>query len=505
MGRIEVVENFSDPWWRINNLYSCVDIHGKKIPFIPNETQTELYKALWYFNIILKSRQHGITTFVCIMALDQCLFSNNLMAGICAHTRDDVEGIFSKKIKFPYDELPIGLKTARKANTDTAKKLSFSNGSSVEVATSLRSGTYQFALVSEFGRICAKYPEKAREIVTGTFETVHPGSMMFVESTAEGREGYFYRYVTEARKRAQLGRKPNKLQFKLHFYPWWADKRNVLYDHHRVNPDYIKYFETLEEEHGIFLSVEQQHWYATKAETLDDDMKREHPSTIDEAFEAAISGAYLSKQMAYLRKTGKITNVPYDPALAVNTGWDFGIGDTMCIWLHQRGGLQDRLIGYLHGSDEDVLYYWGELQKKNYLWGCHYLPHDAGTRRIGTAKNAHEKPKTLETIMADAGMQNIRIVPRVENKWTAIQEVKLALPMYYIDEHECSEGIKGLDAFRREWDDKTGDWKQRPHHDWAMHHYDALETLIRGIAHHGLLIDIMPRWTPTREVPAQRC
>lgn len=501
MASVQVIDQISNPLWRLNNLYWIIDKSGQKVPFRLNGVQQELFDSLWYFNLILKSRQHGMTTMVCIMGLDQALFNNNFSVGICAHTREDVEKIFRTKIKFPYDSMPDKIKYARAADSDTAKKLIFSNDSSIEVATSLRSGTYQYALVSEFGKICAKYPDKAKEIVTGTFETVHPGSYLFVESTAEGREGYFYRYVREAQKRDELNKKPNKLQFKMHFFSWWQDPNNRIGTETSIMKEYEKYFDRLEREHGIVLDEQQKAWYQTKAETLDDDIKREHPSIPEEAFEAAVEGAYLAKVMSRMRTRGQICGVPYDPSLPVNTGWDFGLNDRMCIWLHQLGGMQHRIIGYMSGTDEDVLYYWRELKKLDYIYGTHFVPHDADTRRIGTAKTASEKPKTLKDIMEAAGMRNIRVVPKIEDKRAAIQETKLFLPTCHIDAKECEAGIKGLDNFKREWDDVLGDWKNRPLHNWAMHPYDAMETLARGIAKFGCDIsyginmqDIMPEY-----------
>lgn len=46
--------------------------------------------------------------------------------------------------------------------------------------------------ISEYGKICNKYPDKAREIQTGALNTVAPESEVFIESTAEGNSGYFY-------------------------------------------------------------------------------------------------------------------------------------------------------------------------------------------------------------------------------------------------------------------------------------------------------------------------
>ena len=73
-------------------------------------------------------------------------------------------------------------------NTDNIRELSFSNGSRIAVGTSFRSGTLQFLHISEFGKICAKYPEKAREIVTGAIEALSIDGKLFIESTAEGNE-----------------------------------------------------------------------------------------------------------------------------------------------------------------------------------------------------------------------------------------------------------------------------------------------------------------------------
>ena len=58
--------------------------------------------------------------------------------------------------------------------------------------------TLQYLHVSEMAKISAKYPEKAREIVTGSLNTLAPGQYVFIESTDEGREGYFYELCKRA-------------------------------------------------------------------------------------------------------------------------------------------------------------------------------------------------------------------------------------------------------------------------------------------------------------------
>ncbi|MBY2923070.1 hypothetical protein HF265_31050 [Rhizobium leguminosarum] len=46
-------------------------------------------------------------------------------------------------------------------------ELLLGNNSSIRVGTSLRSGTLQYLHISEYGKLCAKYPDKAREVRTG--------------------------------------------------------------------------------------------------------------------------------------------------------------------------------------------------------------------------------------------------------------------------------------------------------------------------------------------------
>ena len=137
--------------------------------------------------------------------LDACLFSPHTRAGVIAHRLDDAKVIFRDKVRFPYDRLDEGLRAAVPAVQDSADQLTFGNNSSLRVSTSMRSGTLQLLHVSEFGKICAQYPDKAREIVTGALNTVEAGQFVVIESTAEGQEGAFYDMAQKARARALSG------------------------------------------------------------------------------------------------------------------------------------------------------------------------------------------------------------------------------------------------------------------------------------------------------------
>lgn len=469
-------DRLNNRWWRINNLYMIQNKQGQKVKFKANWAQKLLYFGLWYCSLILKARQLGITTFICILYLDACLFNSNTHAGIIAHNREDAEEFFNNKVKFAYDNLPPNIKATRRATTDTARQLRFENGSSIRVGTSMRSGTLQYLHISEFGKICAKYPDKAQEIVTGALNTVQAGQFICIESTAEGQHGYFFDYCHKAQNMEREGRKLTELDFKFFFFPWWKHPEYVMDLAGVVIPQEDReYFERLKEEHGIELSDEQRAWYVKKKETQGEDMMREYPSTPEEAFHASIKGAYYAKQMAKIREQRRICRVPYEPGIKVNTGWDLGMDDQTVIWFHQRVGLENRFIDYYEINGEGLHHFAKVLQEKGYVYGDHYLPHDVSVKELGTGKTRIE---TLEKL----GLTNIVVVSRELDlsEEDGIEAVRNLLASSWFDEARCAQGIAALDAYRKEWDEKVGGFRARPVHDWSSHPADALRTFAMG-------------------------
>ena len=184
----------NDKLWRLTHLYYITNKAGEEILFDLNWAQKELFYKEWHQMLVLKARQLGVTTYFSINFLDDCFWHDNTHAGIIAHRKEDAEDIFKKKVKYAYDRMPAWTRTFNSATNDRSGELAFENGSSYRVSTGFRSGTYQRLLVSEFGKICAKSPDVAKEIVTGSLNTVSSDQVIAIESTAEGREGYFYEF-----------------------------------------------------------------------------------------------------------------------------------------------------------------------------------------------------------------------------------------------------------------------------------------------------------------------
>jgi hypothetical protein len=478
--REDIQLGLSDPWWRIENLYWIVDKDGRPVPFKPNREQKDFYDELHTRNAILKARQKGFSTLMQIVALDQCLFNDNFVANTIADTLPNAGKLFRKAL-FAYRRLPPAIRERRPIVTQNASEIMFANGSSFSVGTSARGGTVQFLHVSEMGKIAKKYPEKAREIVTGAFEAVPLDGVIVVESTAEGNGGEFFDICDGALKRREARTPLTKLDFKLHFYPWYASEE------YRIPADGVifteadnKYFREVEVRAGIKLDTHQRAWYIKKREVLRRDMKREYPATIKESFEQAIEGAIYGDEMTSLRERGRICHVPIDLLAPVNTFWDLGSNDHTAIWLHQRIGNWDHFIKYMQGTRTGLRKWWLALQdwkEEQHVerWGKHYLPHDGDAERQG------EEIESANSILTGLGVKNIVIVPRVAGIGIGIDKTRDAmLKSVRIDEVECVEGIKCLDSYQYEWDEKRGQWRDNPFHNWASNGADAFRQWAQG-------------------------
>jgi hypothetical protein len=462
------VDQFSDWRWRLGNLYWIIDKDGKRQRFEMNWAQEALFDQMHYMNVILKARQLGFTTFIQIFMLDATVFNSDIRAGTIAHTLGDAQTIFRDKVKFPYDLLPDGIKNHVPILHDNATELMLGNNSSIRVGTSLRSGTLQYLHVSEYGKLCAKFPEKAREVRTGALNTVQAGQVVFIESTAEGQEGHFFEVCQTAQTKARTGAKLTPLDFKFHFYSWhqhpeyWIDPDGVV-----ISDELAKYFSKLETTEGITLNAGQKAWYAKKAENQLSDMKREFPSTAKEAFEASIEGAYYADQIATAELQGRVGKFPAIKGVPVETAWDIGIGDYTSIWLYQRVGARFRFIGYVQNSGEGLPYYVDDLKGRNLTYADHYWPHDGVVDEWGSGKSRIEQAAELKLKPS--------IVPRMGVD-DGINAGRAVFAHCEFDEEACSEGLKALRSYRKDWDEERGVWKDKPRHDWASHGADAFRT-----------------------------
>lgn len=466
----EIDQIILDPWKRLNTLYFITNKSGMKIPFRCNWAQEHLYRNSHYCNIILKARQLGISTYICLLFLDRCLFNPHVSAGIICHTREDAEYMF-RRIKFAYDTLPEDIKRCIPATIDSARDLCFANGSSIRVGTSMRGSTLQYLHVSEFGKICAKFPDKAQEIVSGSLNTIAPGQHIFIESTAEGREGYFYDMCKQAQSLSISNTELTELDFKFHFFPWWKEPGYSIGSPIAIKEESLEYFESLLSR-GVSLNDEQKWWYCAKYSVQGEDMLREYPSTPDEAWEQSNQGLYYGRQIITARLEKRISFVPYDESVPVHTAWDLGYNDSNAIWFFQIVGKEIHLIDYVEGSGESLAHWLGFVLNKPYIYGKHLAPHDilAHEYTSGMSRQSSARKMGINLI----AVPKVQVIP-------GIDQVRLILNRCWFDEKKCSLGIRALEAYKKEWDDRIGCWRSSPLHNWSSHGADSFRYLATGL------------------------
>ncbi len=471
--------------WRKNNLFTIVDESGQLVPYRQRSVQREYAANRHGLDVILKSRQHGFTSETDIDILDDCLFTPNLSCGIIAHTKIDAAEIFETKVKLPYFHLPEAIRKGNPHVKCDGGTLRLSNGSSIRVAVSFRSATTHRLHVSELGKICAKYPKRAEEIKTGTLPSVHPqmGGQATIEGTAEGAAGDFYDICIQSQadtaQAEKEGRPLHPLQWKFHFYAWWRDPKNAVDPLGiTVSDQLAQYFSELAE-NGLVTTINQQAWYAAKkdgAGGLGRLMKREHPSTVDEAFEAAVQGAVFADELSEARADGRVGFYPWMKNAPVYTFWDLGYRNSTCVGFVQFIKEQVRVIDYYTARGRGAAYHAAQVNGKPYDYREHHMPHDI---------MCHEKGSGI--ILKDT-YQNlfkapIQTVTRPKLKRDSLDALSDTFPALCFNAKTCAVGkneenlIKSLGWYRYEWDADHAVWSKVPVGDWAADPADMMQTL----------------------------
>lgn len=486
---------FDDRLWRLSHLYYIVDKNGDRVLFKPNSVQRKLIADLTNRNLVLKSRQHGVTTLICLLWLDACLFRHNTMAGIVAHKKEDSEAFFRNKVLYAYENLPRWLQRRRPiVRRDMSGELTFSNGSRISVSTSHRGGTLQMLHVSEYGPMVSMFPLRAKEVKTGALNTVSPDGIVVIESTAYGAYGEFYQMAQRAMTLLRMvlagAARLTKMDYRFHFFGWFEDDTNEIdADDVPIGSELTSYFEQVEGEAHIDLSPRKRAWYAKKAEEQGDKMKQEHPSLPAEAFERAVEGAYFTREIARCEKEGRLCDLPIIPGVKVNTFWDIGRGDYTCIWFHQQVGAWHHFIDYYEANGEQAPHFVKVLRDRDYIYGRHFLPHDGIiTEWAGTGN------KTRIQILQEMLPAKVEMVERIDDITEGVDMLRRVFEVARFDRTRCGEnppgsgrgGLPSLRAYQRKWDEKQERWRDFPEHNWAADGTDALRTFAQGYPLRGI-------------------
>ena len=220
----------------------------------------------------------------------------------------------------------------------------------------------------------------------------------------------------------------------------------------------------------------------------------EYAQEFECSFEAAVKGAIYAKELQQARDQLRITDVPIDPILAVDTDWDLGVGDATAIWFSQttRGG-EVRIIDYYEASGEGLPHYAAKLREKGYTYGEHWAPHDIQVKEFtGDGRSRLE-------VAASLGIP-FRVVPKVPIE-DGIHAARMMFAVCVFDATRCQAGLEALQHYRRDYNQRLNEFKAVPVHDWASHGADAFRYLAvrhrRPEGEHAPEVPYKPqgRWT----------
>ena len=252
---------------------------------------------------------------------------------------------------------------------------------------------------------------------------------------------------------------------KNHFYD--------MYEMAKTNPNWYTNLVTVEEsldENGVRYVPEEVIEEDRISGMSEDMIQQEYYCD----FTANAQGFYFLKQMEEALNQNRITRVPLETNIPVDTWWDIGVSDSTAIWFTQLVGKSVHVINFYQSNSVGIDHYAKYLQELPYVYGVHHFPHDMSHTEFGTGRTRLEMAEDL------FGTQKLDVGPKVSRE-DGINAVRMILPKCYFDEEKCSDGIKALQNYHRQWDDKLQEFKNQPVHDWSSHPADAFRYFAVGL------------------------
>ena len=187
---------------------------------------------------------------------------------------------------------------------------------------------------------------------------------------------------------------------------------------------------------------------------------------------ANVPGAVFGKELQEAQEKGRISSVPYDPTVKVDTWWDLGVGDSTVVWFTQSVGRAVHVIDFYENRGEGLPHYARMLADKDYLYGTHNAPHDIEVRELGSGKSRRE-------VAWDLGI-NFRVVPKLPLE-DGLHAAQMLIPRCWFDKENCKPGLEALRQYHRAYNERLRSFRNTPVHDWSSHAADAFRYLAVGI------------------------
>ena len=263
------------------------------------------------------------------------------------------------------------------------------------------------------------------------------------------------------------------------------------------NPLWLNHLEHPSEWWGSRLTVEN-----TGAITLDQIEAERRAGMSEELIQqefycdwsGGMQGSYYADQIELAEEESRITDLPYDREIPVDTWWDLGMNDSTTILFTQQHFSQIRVIDCYENSGKGLDHYADVLRQRGYFYRDHVGPHDLAVRELGTGKSRIETAKALGVDFKVA-----RKLPVNDG----INAVRAMLYNCVFDREKTKPLVNALMAYRKEYDSKSRIFKDKPFHDLSSHFADAMRT--GAVGRRSAKIErTRERYTPYGQAPRKK-
>ena len=197
------------------------------------------------------------------------------------------------------------------------------------------------------------------------------------------------------------------------------------------------------------------------------------------SFDAAVKGTYYASTIREIEEGGQVADFPWDEEQPVDVYSDIGFTDSSSYWFVQRRPDGWAIIDYEEAHSQPLSYYFDMLNYKGYEYGTIWLPHDAKASTLQTGRSTIEQFLEAEF--------PVRIAPKLKIQH-GIDAARSILPRCYFNKSKTSEGLEGLRAYQRRYDEVMKNFSTAPMHNWASHPSDAFRQFAM-VAKKAILAD----------------
>lgn len=221
-------------------------------------------------------------------------------------------------------------------------------------------------------------------------------------------------------------------------------------------------------------------WFPEVLKLEMEELKERDPDAFLHVWEghcrSVLDGAIYAKELRQAKLDERITHVPYNPSKPVHTFWDLGwnsVTGKTAIVMAQSNGTAYNVIDYLEDAEHTVNWYISEIQKRSYVWGTDWLPHDAKSTNIAAGG------KTVKKLMEGLG-RKVRVLPRrpVDE---GINAARTVFGQCSFDSTKTADLLQCLNRYKYAIDQETGLRSRLPEPSIYAHGADAFRAFAMAI------------------------